>query len=154
MNKKTIGLGFFSIALGIAILIMSNDIRDFAAVGVGAKFFPRIAAAGFMILGALLVYQNRTLLFVRSHSETASMKGSSLSPLLTLAILILYLALIPILGYIIASTLYIFGQILILNRGNKQHYLRYATISIISAVLTYLLFVKVFSVMIPAGILG
>ncbi|MFA6633621.1 MAG: tripartite tricarboxylate transporter TctB family protein, partial [Kiritimatiellia bacterium] len=68
--------------------------------------------------------------------------------------LILYLALIPILGYIIASTLYIFGQILILNRSNKQHYLRYATISIFSAVLTYLLFVKVFSVMIPAGILG
>ena len=153
MNKKTFGLGFFSIALGIAILIMSNDIRDFAAVGVGAKFFPRIAAVGFMILGTLLVYQNRAMLSVRSHSET-TMKGASFSPVLTLAILILYLALIPILGYIIASTLYIFGQILILNRGNKQHYLRYAVISIISAVLTYLLFVKVFSVMIPAGILG
>mgnify|MGYP000852030569 CR=1 FL=1 len=153
MNKKTIGLGFFSIALGIAILIMSNDIRDFAAVGVGAKFFPRIAAVGFMILGSLLVYQNRTLLFVRTHSES-NVKGAFLPPVLTLAILILYLALIPILGYIIASSLYIFGQILILNRGNKQRYLRYAIISAISAVATYLLFVKVFSVMIPAGILG
>lgn len=153
MNKKTIGLGFFSIALGIAILIMSNDIRDFAAVGVGAKFFPRIAAVGFMILGSLLVYQNRTILFVRAQSETIK-KNTSLSPFLTLALLILYLALIPLAGYIIASSLYIFGQILVLNRGSKQHYLRYALLSIISAVVTYLLFVKVFSVMIPAGILG
>ena len=154
MNKKTIGLGFFSIALGIAILIMSNGIRDFAAVGVGAKFFPRIAAVGFMILGSLLVYQNRTMLLRRSPSETATAKEASLSPVLTLAILVLYLALIPIVGYIIASTLYIFGQILILNRGNKHHYLRYAIIAIISATTTYLLFVKVFNVMIPAGILG
>ena len=153
MDKKTIGLGFFSIALGIAILIMSNDIRDFAAVGVGAKFFPRIAAVGFMILGSLLVYQNRTILFVRANSQRPR-KSVPLSPGLTLALLILYLALIPFLGYIIASSFYIFGQILILNRGSKQYYLRYALISIISAVVTYLLFVKVFSVMIPAGILG
>jgi len=133
---------------------MSNGIRDFAAVGVGAKFFPRIAAVGFMILGSLLVYQNRAMLFGRSHSQNTTLKRASLSPLLTLAILVLYLALIPILGYIIASILYIFGQILILNRGNKHQYLRYAVISIISATGTYLLFVKVFNVMIPAGILG
>jgi putative tricarboxylic transport membrane protein len=153
MNKKTIGLGFFSITLGIAILIMSNGIRDFAAVGVGAKFFPRIAAVGFMILGALLVYQNRSAIFVRAVNQDAK-KAISFAPFVTLGLLILYLALIPLLGYIVASTLYIFCQIIVLNRGNKQRYVQYALISIVCSAIIYLLFVKVFTVMIPSGILG
>lgn len=153
MQKKTVGLGLFSITLGFAILILSKDIRDFASVGVGAKFFPRIAAVGFMILGVLLVYQNRTILFVREKAQITK-KDVSPAPLLTLGLLILYVALVPPLGYIIASSLYIFGQILVLNRGNKQRYLHYGLIAIISAVVTYLIFVKVFGVMIPSGILG
>ncbi len=153
MQKKTVGLGLFSVVSGIVILIMSNSIRDFAAVGVGAKFFPRIAGFGFIGLGCLLVYQNRDVLLLRTQPNTVR-QTVSLSPAFTLVLLVLYITLIPLLGYILASSLYLYGQILILNQGNKQRHLRYGMISILSAVLTYLLFVKVFSVMIPAGILG
>jgi len=106
-----------------------------------------------MILGALLVYQNRSAIFVRAVNQDAK-KAISFAPFVTLGLLILYLALIPLLGYIVASTLYIFCQIIVLNRGNKQRYVQYALISIVCSAIIYLLFVKVFTVMIPSGILG
>jgi putative tricarboxylic transport membrane protein len=156
MNKKNIGLGVFSIAFGIGMLLLSNGIRDFAAVGVGAKFFPRIAGVGFILIGALLVLQQRSALADGTSSEKATSydRSANLSVVLSMGLLTLYLILVPRLGYIISSTIYIFGQTLILNRGAKPHYLRFALIAIISAGVTYILFVKVFRVMIPAGIFG
>lgn len=156
MNKKNIGLGIFSIAFGVGMLLLSNGIRDFAAVGVGAKFFPRITAIGFILIGALLVYQHRGALATGATTEKAPSydRSANLSVVLSMAALSLYLLLVPRLGYIIASTIYIFCQTLILNRGAKHHYLRFALIAIISAAVTYILFVKVFRVMIPAGIFG
>jgi putative tricarboxylic transport membrane protein len=158
MNKKTFSLGVFSILLGIIMLIMSNGIKDFAAVGVGAKFFPRIAATGFIIIGALLAFQQRAVvsqLFSSSGTKAAKEDaGDMVAVWLTMGLLAIYLFLVPRLGYILSTLIYIFGQTLILNRGEKQHYLRFALIALISASATYLLFVKVFRVMIPAGIFG
>lgn len=156
MKKKNIGLGVFSIAFGIGMLLLSNGIRDFAAVGVGAKFFPRIAGIGFILIGVLLVYQQRGALANGASTEKAPSydRSANLSVVLSMGLLAIYLILVPRLGYIISSTIYIFGQTLILNRGAKHHYLRFALIAIISAAVTYILFVKVFRVMIPAGIFG
>lgn len=156
MNKKTIGLGVFSIFLGIAILLLSTSIKDFAAVGVGAKFFPRIAAVGFLLLGVILMYQGRRILVLGSSipNENESTTQSWRAPLLSMVLLAIYVVLIPLLGFIFSSFLYVFLQILILNRGRKYHLLRYFIISAASSIVIYILFVRVFSVMIPAGLLG
>lgn len=156
MNKKTIGLGVFSIFLGIAIFLLSTSIKDFAAVGVGAKFFPRIAAVGFLLLGVILMYQGRKIVLLggSTPNENETTAQSWKAPLLSMALLAIYVVLIPLLGFIFSSFLYVFLQILILNRGGKYHLLRYLIISAVGSVIIYILFVRVFSVMIPAGLLG
>lgn len=157
MNKKTLGLGIFSIAFGTVLFILSTGIKDFAAVGVGAKFFPRLAATGFILLGILLLLELRQVVVNTASPSEPAPKSTRfhLNPALySMGLLVAYVALLEPVGYIISSTLYIFFQIQILHRGNKHHYVRYAIISIISAIITYLLFVRVFGVMIPAGLLG
>ncbi|WP_332446182.1 tripartite tricarboxylate transporter TctB family protein [Sphaerochaeta sp.] len=152
MNKKLMGLGVFSFLFGLVLFLLTFQIKDFAAIGVGAKFFPRIAGFGFIILSLVFLLQA----FAKSNTEQPKTKQNCNTPavLLSMFLLIAYLAAISSLGYIIASTLYIFLQIRLLHKGQTQHYLQYALLSVISATVTYLLFVKVFGVMIPAGLLG
>ncbi len=70
-------------------------------------------------------------------------------------LLVGYVAAISFLGYIISSVIYIYFQILILNRRKPMHHLRYVIIAVISSATSYFLFVRIFGgVMIPAGLLG
>lgn len=152
MHKKNIGLGAFSIILGVAMYLASFGIRDFAAVGVGATFFPRLASLGFVILGALLILQ--VLRGPKPLPEAKSPTKINYSIVLSMVLLVIFLALLESLGYIICSALYIFFQILILAPEKKKNYVLYGIISVTSSLATYLLFVRVFQVMIPSGILG
>lgn len=160
MNRKTFGLGVFSILFGIFILVLSRNIRDFAAVGVGAKFFPRIAGIGFIILGLIFI-AGQLKLFIQLKGKTESAETVRWTSLFTInpavfsmVLLIGYVAAISILGYIISSVFYIYLQIIILNRGKPMHHIRYAIIAVVSSLASYFLFVRIFGVMIPAGLLG
>ena len=64
------------------------------------------------------------------------------------------MALLQPVGFIVCSSLYVFFQILILSKGMKRNYPAFAVVSIAASVSAYFLFVRVFQVMIPAGILG
>lgn len=158
MNRKTVGLGVFSILFGIFILILSRGIRDFAAVGVGAKFFPRIAGLGFIVLGSIFLFgQIQLHLQQRGQANTGSKAVFTwtINPaVFSMILLVLYVAAISTLGYIISSVIYIYLQIIILNRGKKIHHLRYAVTAVVSSLASYFLFVRIFGVMIPAGLLG
>lgn len=158
MKNKNFGLGVFSIVLGIAMYLASFGIKDFAAVGVGATFFPRLASLGFVILGTLLIVQvlrhPKAVATAPASSEITSPPQKKYSVILSMGLLIVFLALLETLGYIICSALYIFFQILILTYEKKKKYILYGIISVISSLSTYLLFVRVFQVMIPSGILG
>ncbi|MDN5334292.1 MAG: putative tricarboxylic transport rane protein [Sphaerochaeta sp.] len=158
MNRKSLGLGVFSILLGIFILILSLSIRDFAAVGVGAKFFPRIASLGFIILGLIFIAEQvRIQIQTNTHNESAKIPHFSFSinpAVFSMLLLVVYVAAISVLGYIISSVIYIYFQILILNRGKTVHHLRFVMIAVVSSATSYFLFVRIFGVMIPAGLLG
>jgi len=158
MNKKNFGLGLFIIILGIAMYVASFGIKDFSAVGVGATFFPRLASLGFVILGTLLIVQvlrqPKAVATTPASSEITNPPKKKYSVILSMGLLIVFLALLEPLGYIICSALYIFFQILILTHEKKKKYVLYGIISVISSLTTYLLFVRVFQVMIPSGILG
>lgn len=158
MNRKNLGLGIFSILFGIFLFIISLSIRDFAAVGVGAKFFPRIASLGFIILGLIFIAEQvRIQIQMNAHNESARKPQFTFSinpAVFSMLLLVVYVAAISVLGYIISSVIYIYFQILILNRGKTIHHLRFVLIAVISSATSYFLFVRIFGVMIPAGLLG
>nr|WP_321262228.1 tripartite tricarboxylate transporter TctB family protein [uncultured Sphaerochaeta sp.] len=158
MNRKTLGLGVFSILFGILIFLLSLDIRDFAAVGVGAKFFPRIASLGFIILGLIFIAgQVRIQIQMNTYKESTEKPQFTFSinpAVFSMLLLVVYVAAISVLGYIISSVIYIYFQILILNRGKTMHHLRFVMIAVVSSATSYFLFVRIFGVMITAGLLG
>ena len=74
--------------------------------------------------------------------------------LISVVLMCAYVGFLESLGFILASTIYAFCQMLILAKNVKWNYLLFGAIALISSAVAYLLFVRVFQVMLPAGILG
>ena len=156
---KDAAIGLFSVAIGLVLFVLSFQVKDFASVGVGAGFLPRLAAILFVVLGAFLAIQgylaSRTA--PKKESDVSRKEGSSggsRQVYLSILLLCAYAILLQPVGFIISSALFIFFQIVILSKGLKRNYLLFGVVSVVSSAAAYVLFVRVFQVMIPAGILG
>ncbi|MFA6505014.1 MAG: tripartite tricarboxylate transporter TctB family protein [Treponemataceae bacterium] len=164
-RNKDILTGSVSIALGLILFFLSFQVKDFASVSVGPEFLPRIAAVLFVVLGGVLSYQGlkatrlaRTTVaaspVVKKDAAEAKYHGGMLPVAYSLLVMGVYIALLKPVGFIITSALFIFFQIIILSKGLKRNYFLFVVVSALSSVIAYYLFVRVFQVMIPAGILG
>ena len=159
MNQsKDVITGSVVIALGILLFIATLGVKDFAAVGVGATFLPRISAGLFTFLGAVMVIGNVHISTKKkpasSPQAAPSHTGNMTAVFLSFVLMCAYVGLLNKLGFILTTSVYIFAQTLILTKGSARHYLQFAGLALLTASSTYFLFVRVFQVMVPAGILG
>ena len=158
--NKDIITGSTVIGLGGLLLWACQGVKDFASVGVGAAFLPQIAAWLFIFLGAtMLIVALRTSptkpkSTSTQASETAIPFGGVRAVLVTFLLMCIYIGLMDKLGFILTSIAYIFAQTLILTKGAPRSYLLFGLLALLTSVGSYYLFVNVFQVMIPSGILG
>lgn len=151
-----------AVFLSISLLLFwaCLHIREFAAIGVGSAFVPRLTAALLLVVGITLLIDG----WRRQPAPEApapSAEPESIAPLSGLTGVIasavsmaIYLALLDPLGFLPASILYGFAQMLILLKGGRRQYLKLAVIAALPALFFYYLFVNVFDISLPAGILG
>ncbi|MFQ3621011.1 MAG: tripartite tricarboxylate transporter TctB family protein, partial [Spirochaetales bacterium] len=72
---------------------------------------------------------------------------------LTFLLILLYLILLEPIGFLITTTLYLFFQFWVLSKGKPKLPL-YGIIAILTSLGVYYLFVRVFILFLPPGILG
>lgn len=164
VRDRNFWTGVGVLLLAIVLYAASFDIKEFITTRVGASFLPRLTAALFAILGGLLVLGSfRCASPVESVSERKDQKefaaeekvfGGLPAVFLSIILMCIYVGLMDSVGFILTSIGYIFLQILVLKKDVKPKYLLFILVSVIFPIIVYFLFVKVFKVMIPAGILG
>ena len=158
--SKDVITGSSVIGLGGVLLWACQGVKDFAAVGVGAAFLPTIAAWLFIVLGAVMLIVALRTAPPKSRSglenpaPAATAFGGVSAVLLTFVLMCLYVGLMDMVGFILSSIAYIFLQTLILTKGAPRQFLLFGILAVTTSAATYYLFVKVFQVMIPAGMLG
>ncbi len=162
--SKDVLTGSVVIVLSLLLFAATLGVKDFAATGVGAAFLPRIAAGLFAFLGVVMVagglYKPSGNAKPARPEPPQSDKsatvpfGGAASVLLSFGLMCAYVGLLDSLGFILTSIVYIFAQTLILTKGAPRHYLLFGVLALFTSVGAYYLFVRVFQVMIPAGILG
>ncbi len=152
--------GAVFLAISLTLFWASQHIREFAAIGVGSAFVPRLTAA------LLLVVAIAVLIDAWRQGATAPIKAERQSPsearvfaglpavALSVGLMGLYLALLEPLGFLPASALYGFAQMLILAKDARRTYFRFALLGLLPAAGFYYLFVNVFDISLPAGLLG
>lgn len=164
--NKDIFASAFLIFFSIVMYIASNSIIKLTVSKVGADFVPKLIAIGMLILSVFYLISS-VKQQIKSKSEAASKitpekenntedkkKISPLSVLTTVGLLVLYIALLPYIGFLITTTVYLFFQMYVLAAKTERRIVLFIGISIGTSILIYFIFKYVFYLMLPTGILG
>lgn len=147
-----------SVLFLIGMFMLLNAIIFGRAIntGIGADFFPKIVSCALMAVSAGLIRSGiRTeKAFAADNEKEPANKGNYPVFAAALGVFLVYVFLMPVLGFIIATIPFIFCLILLLAPTKKRKIPLFLGISVAVSLGTYLLFVKLFFVMLPAGLLG
>lgn len=156
--------GGFLLVLSIVMFISTFSIQALTDSRVGADFMPKIIAVLIAILSISIIVNGfrRKDEIVRDEQEVSSLENeveskndkSYLLVIISVALMFIYLFLIPILGFLISTTAFLLIQMLLFSEWKAKNIILYLIISIIASTLIYYLFRNVFYVMLPSGILG
>ena len=123
-----------------------------------SAFIPSIVGGAMVLLSAVMTLDD----FKKDHmadgkEEKKAEKKENLNVLGTAVLLLVYICLIEPLGFLIASVLYLFAQFLYLAPADKLKKLRtyvvYGLIALVASGGIYVLFLNVFHLILPAGLL-
>lgn len=145
--------GIFLFVFSIVLFYGGMTVKTLEVSTFGSGFFPKVVAV-ILALTSLPIIAGGL-----QKARIADGKEEKLNPrwwavLATFGIMLAYAALIPKLGFIITTTVYLFLQMQILADGSKRKHVLFAVIAVSASVIIYFTFVKVFNLMLPAGILG
>ena len=151
--------GVLLLALSGALFWACLSIKDFGAIGVGSAFVPRLTAGLLLIVGLVLMtagWRARGTSVAAPTPEANGPKVFGGFPAVAISVVLMvgYLALLEPLGYLLASALYGFLQTLVLIKDAKRSFLLFAVIAACSAALFFYVFVQLFDISLPAGVLG
>ena len=158
---------FSGVLLLIVSVIMFFTAYSFEALTVsliGPAFMPQIIAVIMAIFSVVIAVNG----FKKSKAaggeidmpasveeELIITEKKSYKPvLISLALMIAYVVLLPYIGFLIMTVIYIFLQMLILSHVTHRKIWLFLLISIITSATIYYLFRNVFYVMLPTGIIG
>jgi len=157
--------GGFLILFGMVVLLSSQNIKRMAGVSVGSDFFPKIAAVMLIAFGVIIITSfiwNRNRRTDISNTTQAPEADEAMvevgsdwkAPLISAILLTFYVGLLGKVGFLIMTILYLFMQITVLAPKKKRNYVLFGGIAVGVTLIVYFLFVRILSVMLPAGLLG
>ena len=152
-------LGIILLALGIGYTVMADQIKrgnKLVQRNVGefahARIIPTLLGILLIVLAVVLIIQG--ILNFKKEDDATSKKMSKvdmISILLTFAAMILYIILLPELGFILSTILYLFGQITILAPKDKRNYLLFAIVAVVFTIIAFVAFRIGLTQMLPRG---
>lgn len=155
MSTKKISevvLSMILLIAGIALWFASQKIEVGAAMGQGGDFMPKLCSTVWVLISALLLIFNITMKDEGEKTEGINLKGF----FATLILLFVYVFMLKPVGFVISSIVYMLIQMLLFVPAvyrTKKNYILFVVLSVIVPVAVNALFVNVFSLILPTGIL-
>lgn len=137
---------------GAALWLSAQTIQVGAAMGQGGDFMPKLCSSIWFVIALLLFIFGLRTPDDGKNAEPVSIKGL----IMTLALLFFYVLLLKPIGFVITSIVYMFIQMLLFvpaELRSKKNIIIFAVVSVILPIAVNLLFVEVFSLILPTGIL-
>lgn len=157
MKKKywDLASGIFLLVFSVALFIGAQNVKTLSVSSVGSGTFPSFIAVLLAIVSlAIIVGGANKARGPDEKKKPAEGKPRMWAVVATFIIMALYAALMPKVGFIIMTTIYLFAQMYIMAAKEHQKPIVFGIVSVVTSVSVYYLFVLVFNLMLPAGILG
>lgn len=155
MSTKKLSEVILSMVLliaGIALWFASQSIKVGAAMGQGGDFMPKLCSTVWVLISALLLVSNITMKDDGEKEAGINLKGF----FATLVLLFVYVFMLKPIGFVISSMAYMLIQMLLFvpaEYRTKKNYILFVVLSVVIPVAVNALFVNVFSLILPTGIL-
>jgi len=144
--------GLAMLGAGIAYLVLTMNLPRRGTID--AAFVPWVLAVALCLLGALQLWVWRKL---PDKSAEPSEKPEAIdypTVIKSMALVLLYTALMQPLGFVITTVLYLYAQFIVLTPADeKVKHLQYVLIAVVSAVLIFYIFRHGFDLLLPVGLL-
>ena len=152
-------LGIVLLALGIVYTVMAQNIKQGNKLirrNVGtfahARIIPTLLGGLLIALAVILIIQGVRKFIKNDEGEAKKMnKVDMFSILLTFAAMILYIIILPELGFILSTILYLFCQITILAPKEKRNLLLFAIVAVVFTIIAFVAFRIGLTQMLPRG---
>ena len=164
--RRNIAAGVVLSLFAAFVLQQSFFIRIFRGIGMpplDATAIPRMWGGALLILSVNLMIRGlrQRYVFLKSGQKAPVLTFNFVNffqknypVILTFVMIAVFIAFLESVGFIIMSSLYMFGQILVLSPLGRKKYIFSALLSIGVAVLLNYVFVVPLGVLLPRGILG
>ncbi|PBJ04082.1 Tripartite tricarboxylate transporter TctB family protein [Pseudomonas ogarae] len=144
--------GLAMLGAGIAYLILTMNLPRRGTVD--AAFVPWVLAVALCLLGALQLWAWRKLPDKSAEPAEKPEVIDYSTVIKSLALVLLYTALMEPVGFLVMTALYLYAQFIVLTPADeKVKHLRYALIAVVSAVLIFYIFRHGFDLLLPVGLL-
>lgn len=171
-KNRDAAMGLLFIAIAIGAYAASFTIREMVDIRIGPRFVPRLTTVVLAALSGVLIVQSvlvRRKLAAKVGSAVAAEAAAVASKteeeaagrevvnqravFWTIVLLVLYVSLLGMLGFVLTTTVYLFLQFLILTPKEKRSWWLAALIAVVVAVSVNYIFVRWFRLMLPTGML-
>jgi putative tricarboxylic transport membrane protein len=157
MKKKSVFKKMNSKMLLAIILIIANSIYFIEGIRIaplmkngeiGITFFPIFVSLLLFISAGFLLHTG-----IREKTSTSFSLLKISKPITVIVITLIYVAIFKKTGYIISSILYVFSLLILFDdqKGSKNKKFLNVIYAIIIVLLIYLLYQKIFGVILPMG---
>ncbi|HJQ56697.1 MAG TPA: tripartite tricarboxylate transporter TctB family protein [Vineibacter sp.] len=150
--------GLVCLAISLVLLVMSFGLPQMPLVPVGPGFYPRIVLIGMALSSALLAVQDwrarrpAAAAALPLPSADAGIRPAYGLVLLSFVIFGAYVLMLPLIGYRIATVLFVAALQALLERpATARGWLLLAAVAIGTSAVTYLVFERYLSVLLPRG---
>ncbi|MCL2380093.1 MAG: tripartite tricarboxylate transporter TctB family protein [Treponema sp.] len=156
-------MGFVLLILGIGMIAGAREFDAALVLDIGPDFFPTIIGSLIAALSVILIISSAVKLKKSRAASTAKtdkpekfvLSADAKRVLAAVVLLAGYVFLMPGLGFIISSAIYLMANMCLLaEKMTRRKIVLYAAISIVTAASVNVIFVRVFWLMLPRGILS
>ncbi|MBJ2357680.1 tripartite tricarboxylate transporter TctB family protein [Sphaerochaeta sp. S2] len=147
-NLESNLINLILILIGVALFSSALSIKSGVTTSVGGDFLPKIVTSIWIAVAVLLFISGL------KNEKDAPEKMNMLGVLLTFFLLFFYIGMLKYLGFILCSMLYLGIQMILVipkEIRNRKNYIILGVIAIVVPILTNLIFVNVFSLILPSS---
>lgn len=133
--------------IGVTLFVSAQSIKVGVTTSLGGDFVPKIVTGVWMVVSILLFIQG-----LRETGDSSLDKVNGLRLLFTFILMFFYIGSMRYLGFVLCSMIYLGVQIFLImpeKLRTRKNYLFLAIISVVTPILTDLIFVNIFSLVLP-----
>lgn len=149
-KMKSVVTSLIFLAFSIVMLTLSAHIKPLMKNDVGSGFFPKVIGIAMVAISVFRL----ALALREKNSEKKAPKDDLFGGLTTILLVGAYCMIFSSVGFIIATALYLFFQILVLTPKEKRSWPVTILITVIAPVAIYALFVYAINTPLPKGWFG